>query len=825
MSQGEPAPFPKRYDPGAAERRLQRSWQKEGIYHFEPHRSAPVFSIDTPPPTVSGELHLGHVYSYSQADFIARFWRMNGFNVFYPMGFDDNGLPTERLVERSAGIHADEVGRNAFIEKCLQVSEEAEVEYERLWRRMAISIDWRYTYRTIDELSRRTSQWSFIDLYRKGLVYHQEAPTIWCPECGTAIAQADLNDLDRESVFYTLAFSLEGEERLAIATTRPELLPACVAVFVHPEDERTRHLAGRSVRVPIFGQEVPLLADDAVDPDIGTGVVMCCTFGDAVDIEWWRRYQLPLRVVLDGNGRLNGMADKYIGLTPIEARHQIVKELNERGLLLDHRQFIQSVRIHERCDTPIEYLVTGQWFIQVLKFKDELLRAGEQVIWHPDHMHVRYRDWVENLQWDWCISRQRTFGVPFPLWYCNDCGEVILADDSQLPVDPRESLPGEPCVCGGTSFTPEEDVMDTWATSSLTPQIVGRWLIDDQFYAQVFPMSFRPQSHEIIRTWAFYTIVKSLHHFGVVPWKVAAISGWGLSPRGVGKISKSRGGGPMTPLEMIKLYSADAVRYWAASTGLGKDSIINQEKIQAGAKLVTKLWNVARFSQRFLTDYVPPALTPPILATDRWILSRLQHTLKLATEAYNNYDYATAKSVTETFFWTDLADNYIELVKQRLYDEPGEALDGARFALYHVLLITIKLLAPILPHVTEVIYLLLFADIEEQKSIHLSSWPKGEPSWKDGVAEEVGAILVGMTKAVRRKKSEQHLSLATELSKLQVVVEDPDLVHQISEVAIDLMSATRAREVELVDHLDPTLEELLSEGNIKVAVEFDRSDD
>lgn len=367
--------------------------------------------------------------------------------------------------------------------------------------------------------------------------------------------------------------------------------------------------------------------------------------------------------------------------------------------------------------------------------------------------------------------------------------------------------------------------MDTWATSSLTPQIVGRRLIDDQFYAQVFPMSFRPQSHEIIRTWAFYTIVKSLHHFGVVPWKVAAISGWGLSPRGVGKISKSRGGGPMTPLEMIKLYSADAVRYWAASTGLGKDSIINQEKIQAGAKLVTKLWNVARFSQRFLADYVPPALTPPIFATDRWILSRLQHTLKLATEAYKNYDYATAKSVTETFFWTDLADNYIELVKQRLYDEPGEALDGARFALYHVLLITIKLLAPILPHVTEVIYLLLFADIEKQKSIHLSSWPKGDSSWEDGVAEEIGAILVGTTKAVRRKKSEQHLSLATELSKLQVVVEDPDLVHQISEVAIDLMSATRARVVELVDHLDPTLEELLSEGTIKVAVEFDRSDD
>ncbi len=825
MSRDEHVPIPKHYNPDTAECRLQRFWQREGVYHFIPERRAPVFSIDTPPPTISGELHLGHVYSYSQADFIARFWRMNGFNVFYPMGFDDNGLPTERLVERHMGIHADEVGRSAFIEKCLQVSEEAEVEYERLWRRMAISIDWRYTYRTIDELSRRTSQWSFIDLYRKGLVYQQEAPTIWCPECRTAIAQADLDDLEREGIFYTLAFSLEDEERLAIATTRPELLPACVAVFIHPEDERTRHLIGRSVRVPIFGQEVPLLADEAVDPDVGTGAVMCCTFGDTVDIEWWRRHRLPLRLVLNKSGRYIGPAGKYVGLVPAEAKRQIVEALNKRGFILDRQPLNQSVRIHERCDTPVEYLVTVQWFIRLLDFKDELVRAGEQVKWHPDHMHIRYREWVENLQWDWCISRQRAFGVPFPLWYCDACGEVILADESQLPVDPREMSPDEPCVCGGRSFTPEVDVMDTWATSSLTPQIVGRLMTDDQFYTKVFPMSFRPQSHEIIRTWAFYTIVKSLHHFGVVPWKTAAISGWGLSPRGVGKISKSRGGGPMAPLEMIKLYSADAVRYWAASTGLGKDSVINEEKIQAGAKLVTKLWNVARFSQRFLTGYQPLALTPPIFATDRWILSRLQHTLRLATEAYNNYDYATAKSVTETFFWTDLADNYIELVKQRLYDEPGEARDGARFALYHVLLTTLKLFAPVLPHVTEEIYQCLFNTSEEQISIHLSRWPKGESSWENEVAEEVGAILVGTTTAVRRYKSEHHLSLATELSKLQIVVENPGLVHQISEVAIDLRSATRARDVELVDHLDPTLEVLLSEGIIKVAVEFDRSDD
>ncbi|HEV2459392.1 MAG TPA: valine--tRNA ligase, partial [Ktedonobacterales bacterium] len=534
----------------------------------------------------------GHVYSYSHTDFLARFWRMNGYDVFYPMGFDDNGLPTEKLVEKWRGITAPQVGRAEFIQQCLEVSEQAEQDYRALWQRLGLSIDWRYTYRTIDEQARRTSQWSFIDLYRKGLAYRQDAPAIWCPECQTAIAQAELTDIERTSTFYTLAFTLADGSTLPIATTRPELLPACVAVFVHPDDARYTGLIGQQVTTPL-GEKVPLLADAKADPAKGTGAVMCCTFGDTTDIEWWREYKLPLKIIIGRDGHLTEAAGPYAGLTAEEARQRIVADLEARGKLLGREQITQTVRAHERDDVPVEYIVTPQWFVRALDYKAELIAAGERIAWHPEHMGARYREWVENLKWDWGVSRQRYFGVPFPLWYCDACGEVLLADESALPVDPTETAPGRACACGSTSFTPERDVMDTWATSSMSPQIVGRFLSEPALYARVFPFALRPQAHEIIRTWAFYTILKSLHHFGALPWTDVAISGWGLAPEGAGKISKSRGGGPIAPMAVMEKYSADAARYWAASTGPGKDSVISEEKMQTGLKLATKLWNVA----------------------------------------------------------------------------------------------------------------------------------------------------------------------------------------------------------------------------------------
>jgi valyl-tRNA synthetase len=818
MSQNIDYSISKRYDAAVVEHRLHKFWREAGVYSFEVEEGSQIYSIDTPPPTVSGDLHLGHVYSYSQTDFLARFWRMRGFNVFYPMGFDDNGLPTERLVERQLGIRSYEVERGMFEDECRRISEEAEIKYERLWKRLGLSIDWRYTYRTIDDLSRRIAQWSFIDLYRKGLVYRQKAPTLWCTECRTAIAQADLSDLTREGQFYTIDFELDDGKSLPIATTRPELLPACVAIFIHPKDQRG--LKDRIVRVPLFNQQVPILIDEAVDPEVGTGIVMCCTFGDKVDIEWWYRHGLPLIATFEPDGRMSKAAGEFSGLPVLEAKYQILEDLETAGLLLDKSSIEQSIRVHERCDTPVEYLVTDQWFIKILDYRDDLLEAGDQIEWHPEHMRARYRDWVDNLQWDWCISRQRVYGVPFPVWLCSDCGEVVLAKDDQLPVDPRQQSPDRSCDCGGNSFTADNDVMDTWATSSMTPQIIGRFLDEEGFHNLIYPMSLRPQAHEIIRTWAFYTIVKSHHHFGVVPWRAAAISGWALAPHGWEKISKSRGGGPATPEEMVDRYSADAVRYWAASTGLGKDTIISEEKIQAGAKLVTKLWNVARFSEPFLKDYQPQSKLPSLTPTDRWLLSRIHNTIQLATSAFQDYDYSSAKSITEAYFWHDLADNYLELVKGRLYGRNGAARDGAIYTLYKSLLATIKLLAPILPHVTEEIYLTLYASHEASISLHRSPWPEGDPSWEDELADRFGEALVEAITTVRRYKSERHLPLATEIARLQITADSQTLRDQLHDIVLDLMSATRSKQVEVVDDLDPSLQQVSSVG-IKIAMTFD----
>lgn len=835
--------FDKRYQATTTETRLQHAWQEQGTYHFDPHSTAPVFSIDTPPPTVSGKLHLGHVYSYSHADFIARYRRMRGDNVYYPMGFDDNGLPTERLVKRSLGITAQGVGRAAFIENCLQVSEEAEKDYEVLWQRLGLSIDWRYTYRSIDAHARRISQRSFLDLFKKGLVYRQEAPTIWCPECQTAIAQAELNDLNRKSEFITLRFPLseaspDAEDSVQIATTRPELLPACVAVFVHPEDDRFRTLIGREVIVPLFGQRVPILADPSADPEKGTGVVMCCTFGDQTDVAWWQIHKLPLIQAISRAGKMTEVAGEFAGLNLYAARKGVIAALDAQGFLLARTPTEQSVRVHERCDTPVEYIITQQWFVRVLDFRAEFLARGEAVRWVPGHMGARYHAWVENLNWDWCISRQRYFGVPFPIWYCPKCGETILADESQLPVDPLSDQPPRPCSCGNTDLIPESDVMDTWATSSMSPQIAGRWLSDPDLYAKVYPFSLRPQAHEIIRTWAFDTIVKSHFHFDTLPWKDVLISGWGIAGKGgddyiTRKISKSRGGGPMPPMEMIETYSADAVRYWAASTSPGKDSVISVEKIQIGAKLVNKLWNVAVFSERFLADYQFPETMPALTPADQWILAAAQRLIRRVTELFDAYEYATAKSETENFFWV-FTDNYLEMAKMRLY-EPKESFvvgasapesgtevpttnqDSARYTLARVFQTVLQLFAPIFPFVTEEIYQHLFADTATP-SIHRSHWPEPDPSLESDAAEELGELLIDIARQVRGYKSSNNLPLRTEIPQLELATADTELAKALRMASADLMSITRAQVIVVKETLSPSLQIFELNEVVKMAI-------
>ncbi|MDT8306927.1 MAG: valine--tRNA ligase [Anaerolineae bacterium] len=805
----------KRYRPDERELALQAWWEEVGVYDFDADGSGEMVAIDTPPPTVSGQLHLGHVYSYSQTDFMARFWRMNGHNVFYPMGFDDNGLPTDRLVERTAGVTAKATGTRAYIDLCLEAGATAAEQYRALFRRLGLSIDGRYTYRTIEPQSQRISQWSFIDLYRRGLVYRQQAPAIWCPTCHTAIAQADVDDLERDSTLYTVAFTLEDGTRLPIATTRPELLPACVAVFVHPEDTHHAHLAGEQAAVPLYGQQVPILLDLAVDREKGTGAVMCCTFGDSADVAWWRTHDLPLIEAIDREGRMREPSGQFAGLGVREARTAIVGALGEAGLLLQQSPVTQTVRVHERCDTPVEFMVSEQWFVRVLDDKEAFVEAGEQIAWYPPHMKARYRQWVENLAWDWCISRQRAFGVPFPVWYCEACGAALLPAEAQLPVDPRfEAAPGPCAQCGAERFRPEEDVMDTWFTSSMSPQIAGRFFTRPELYERVFPYAVRPQAHEIIRTWAFYTIVKSHYHFRTLPWQDVAISGWGIAAEGAGKISKSRGGGPMSPEELMARYSADAARYWAASTSLGKDAVIDERKIAAGHRLATKLWNVARFSERFLEGYTPPATAPAGLSlADRWLLSRLQRLIGRATERFLAYDHAMAKSETEQLFWL-VADNYLEMAKQRLY-EGGPDGEAARFALYHALHTFVHLLAPIMPYVTEAIYQDLWSP---GVSLHRGPWPEAEASLVDEEAERGGEILLEIATAVRRYKSEASLSLGSELGQLHLCVKDAALRELLDGGRADLASVTRARSIAIAAVPAPDMQPVLTAYGINVAV-------
>ena len=790
--------LPKRYDARITEQKWVHDWAKEAVYSF-PRAGGPVYSIDTPPPTVSGDLHMGHCYSYSQADFYARFRRMRGDRVFYPMGWDDNGLPTERLVEKTMGITPEQSGASAFLEAIAATSQELEMDYERVWKRLGLSVDWDHTYSTISSAARRIAQYSFIELYKKGRVYHSFLPTLWCPSCKTAVAHAELSDIQRESTMFTLAFKLDDGGTIAISTTRPELLPACVAIFVNPQDERYRHLIGRIGLTPLYHKRVPVLADPKADPRKGTGVVMCCTFGDSTDVVWWREHALPSIKVICADGRLSSEAGFLAGMDIRSARSRIVESLAEQNLVMDRKPVMQIASVHDRCDTPVEFIETAQWFIKVLDQKDRLLEAGRKIKWHPAHMISRYEDWVRNLEWDWCISRQRYHGVPFPAWYCTGCGKMVLADPSELPIDPRSQSPARACDCGSRTFKPETAVMDTWATSSMTPQIASGWLDEKSLFDQVFPMSIRPQAHDIVRTWTFYTVVKSLYHFDTVPWSDIAISGHGLSPEGH-KVSKSKAGKRIDPLAFMDIYSADAVRYWAACTSLGEDSMISEDKVSAGQRLVTKLWNTAVFCSQFLAGHNSPTKPATLLPTDSWVLSRLQRLVLEATAAFEGYDHAAAKNLIESFFWDVITDNYLEMIKNRLYGPPdGEpSKESVRCALDHVIDALTKLLAPIMPYVTEEIHRSRDAG-DHKGSIHLQRWPEASLEMIDEDSEAAGNALVEIATAARRYKSERQLSLGSPLRRIEIAFADSALLAKLRQCVVDIKSVTRAEQVEFLE--------------------------
>ncbi|MFO8184221.1 MAG: valine--tRNA ligase [Candidatus Aegiribacteria sp.] len=784
--------LPKRYRPKESEPRWQEYWDREGIFRFNPGSGKPVYSIDTPPPTVSGKIHMGHVFSYVQAEAMARYHRMRGREVFYPFCFDDNGLPSERFTEREKNVRAQDMPRSRFIQLCLEVTAEAEEMFRDLWTRFGFSCDWDLLYTTIDPWVQRISQRSFLDLNDRGMIYRKESPTLWCPECRTAVAQAETEDREFPSVFHDLEFPLaDGDGMIPIATTRPELLPACVAVFVNPDDPRWKNLAGRKARVPLFDHEVEIFTDRRVDMEKGNGVVMCCTFGDTTDIEWWQEYGLDLRIVLDSRGHMNSLAGFLEGMFWKKARKVLVRKLEEEGFRKDGRDIEHAVNVHERCGTPLEYLVGQQWFVRILDKKEELLRKGAEVNWYPPHFKVRFDHWVENLKWDWCISRQRYYGVPFPVWYCESCGEPVFAREEDLPVDPLEDSPCEPCPsCGRESFVPESDVMDTWATSSLTPQINARWGEDNEREG-LLPMSLRPQAHDIIRTWAFYTIAKAHLHFDDVPWRDVMISGHALNPSGE-KMSKSKGNVAGDPLLALEQYSADELRYWSCSSKLGSDVLFSQEVLGDGRRLVTKLWNAVKFGASRLEDY-DPKLEPELKPYDRWILSSFTRTAGMATSGMDEYEYATAMNRAEHFFWKILCDNYLEIAKKRLYSEDDRnGRISAQYALYRVLYGCLRLFAPVLVHVTEELYQAIFRPLEGHASIHLAPWPL--PEYMDERALETGDLSLRIIEEARKFKSENSLSMAAPLKSLEVSA-PARMLTGLRELEDDLLSVSRAADI------------------------------
>lgn len=788
------------YNPKEIEKKWQDVWDHNKVYRWdETLPRSENFVIDTPPPTVSGYLHMGHVFSYTQTDFIARFQRMMGKNVFYPMGYDDNGLPTERLVEKIKGIKAIQMPREEFNNLCQEVVVESEVKFQSLFKSIALSIDWSQGYQTVSASSRRISQMSFLDLWNKNLVDRRMAPTFWDPVDRTAIAQAEIEDKEKVGIMNNIIFKSVAGEVLTIATTRPELIGACVAIFYHPDDARFIHLKGQQAVTPIFGHMVNILADEEVEPDKGTGLVMCCTFGDIQDIFWWRKHNLALKNCIDLEGKMIN-SNEYNDLYVKDVRAKVIEDLKAQNLLTEQKELIQFVKCAERSGAPLEIIVTPQWYVKVLGSQDEILKKAQECNWYPNYMKVRLENWVKGLNQDWCISRQRYFGVPFPAWYSlreGEQGKIIIADAADLPIDPLVDLPKG---YARHEVAADCDVMDTWATSSISPQLNSQAInknlsIDIARHEKLYPADLRPQGHEIIRTWAFYTIAKSLFHANSIPWKNLMISGWCLDSSRM-KMSKSKGN-VVSPLNLVEEKGADVIRYWASNSRLGVDIAFSEEIFKIGHKLCNKLWNASKFAAIHFERITGAPSTVKVdiangtifQALDLWLLSKLTETIKAATKSFSDFEYCDARVAIEEFFWKDFCDNYLELVKGRVYNAEPEnqsSRQSAIFTIHHSLKTLFKLFAPFLPHITEQLNNTIFGD---EKSVHMKgSWPKINDFAKDAKALLDGANALSVLELVRKYKSVNNLSLKVELELVEYAGEEIS-----TSMCIDLKNAANAK--------------------------------
>ncbi len=807
-----------------------RRWEEHGVYKFDRSRPrADVFAIDTPPPTVSGSLHVGHVFSYTHTDVVARFQRMRGRAVFYPMGWDDNGLPTERRVQNYFGVRCDPslpydpsfvapekpgkqpvpVSRPNFIELCVKLTAEDEKVFEHLWRHLGLSIDWSMTYATIDRRAQRVSQLAFLRLLQRGHAYQLEAPTLWDIDFKTAVAQAELEDREQPGAYHRIRFAkADGDGFVEIETTRPELIPACVALVAHPDDERYKPLFDRHVVTPLFGARVPVKAHHLADPEKGSGVAMICTFGDVTDVVWWRELGLPVRAIIQANGALRPLTwgepgwesddaaraqasyDQLSGLSAAKARVRVVEQLRESGdLTAEPRPITHAVKFYEKGDRPLEIVTSRQWFVKTMEFRQRLLQRGAELRWHPSYMQARLENWVNGLNGDWCVSRQRFFGVPFPVWYrIREDGSIdhdarLLPREDRLPIDPSTDVPdgyredqrNQPGGFGG-----DPDIMDTWATSSLTPLIAGRWEEDPDLFSRVFPMDVRPQAHDIIRTWLFSTMLRSELEFGTLPWWNAAISGWVLDPDRK-KMSKSKGN-VVTPMGLLEEHGSDGVRYWAASGRPGTDTAFDSGQMKVGRRLAIKLLNASKF---VLSR--PEPVGPVTHLLDRGLLTSLRALVEDATRALEGYDYARALQLTETFFWS-LCDNYLEMVKSRRYGDHGaDAAGSANATLRCALSVLNRLFAPYLPFAADEVW-----SWWQQGSVHTARWPEvGEIdalTAADPEAQRALDAAIDVLGEIRRVKSVEKRPLKAKIDVAEVSW-DAATVRLLREVETDVRTA------------------------------------
>lgn len=824
----------KKYDHKSQESLAQELWEKENTYSTQ-NNSGELYSIDTPPPTISGSLHIGHVFSYTQTDVIARYKRMTGYSVFYPFGFDDNGLPTEKFVEKKLNIKAQDIGRSEFIKLCLKETKEVEKEFKSLWQKIGLSIDWSKTYSTISKEVRKISQLSFLKLLKKDHIYRKEAPALYCTTCQTAVAQAELEDKECPTKFSDIIFKTKDNHDLIVATTRPELLGSCVALLYNPEDERYQSLKGQKVIVPIFNFEVPVLPDEKVEKSKGTGLVMVCTFGDKTDIEWYQKFSFPYKESITKSGKLSERTGPLAGLNVKQARKKILELLEEQNLLANQKEITHNVNVHERCKTPIEYIVSLQWFLKIIPYKEDFLKEGQKINWYPDFMKLRYKDWVENINWDWCLSRQRFYGIPFPVWHCVSCKEILLPKEQDLPIDPQEveyqeKYNSKCSNCPDSKIIPDTDVMDTWNTSSLTPYIdysaySNNWEnpFDQATKEKFIPMSLRPQAHDIIRTWAFYTIVKAWLHNDTIPWNDIVISGHVLSTEKE-KISKSRGNVKLTPQNLLEEYPADAIRYWASSGTLGQDTAFSENKIKIGQKLLVKLWNAFRFVYSNLEDFTPESLESLNInnlgTANKWILDKASICYKYYTQEFDKYNYSAALETIERFFWSDYCDNYLELIKDQLFNPEKyktEEIEATKNTLYNIGLRILQLYAPFVPHITEALYQLIYKDKYKTNSIHQLRFNKVQKFYEFKDSIDAMNHILEVVDQVRKLKTANQLSLKTELAELIICTNSNNLTEIFKENSNLLKGVTKAQNIAYHNNCPEDLPKLEQKDNIYYA--------